>query len=90
MLCEGYLPLCFKVLHHPSQKKKKSGPATRAKPDFFFFFLNSSRFSAFIWCPYFQQLGFMQKNIKCHRAYNKRKIMRAPNTAVLQASVGCF
>lgn len=53
------------------KKTLKCGPATRTQTRLFF---NSMRFSAFIWCPHFQQLGFMQKNIKCHRAYNKNKI----------------
>lgn len=72
------MPLCFQVLHRTSERKTlKCDPATRTQTrPFLFLFFNSMRFSAFIWCPRFQQLGFMQKNIKCHRAHNKTKITK--------------
>lgn len=68
----GRLPLCFQLPQHTSHTQCDT--ATRTYTRLLFFYFNSLRFSAFIWCPHFQQLGFMQKNIKCHRAYNKNKI----------------
>ena len=71
----GGVCLCASNCHNTLHTHSVTQPQGLT-PDFFFFFFyfNSLRFSAFIWCPHFQQLGFMQKNIKCHRAYNKNKI----------------